>query len=240
MADLTQEVFDTLPGAVKDDYELSGEVYVTKDSLKVDSLKASLDNLDVKLKGKESELAGLTSAEADKIAAAEKAAYDKAVADNDYETINKKLQEQIEDANRRAGESELKYQERLGGIAKDKELVIVSEISQSGTDTGKGTLKRLLKGYVKVDAETGAETYLNDDGSASSLNKQQFIESLKTNDLFKPLLKADVSTTGGGNANGSNGNGSAFTKENTAAKTAKNNGDSLGFLNAHFKEALKR
>lgn len=232
MSDLTQEVFDTLPEPVQGNYELSGEVYVTKDSLKVAALKASLDGACGQRDEVSAKLSAYEQSKADEIKAAEQAAYDKALADNDFETINKTLQEKLEDAERRNGESQAKFDERMGAIAKDKEAVIISELTLNGSEVGKSALKRLLSGYVKVDPETGTETYLNDDGSASSLDKKQFIESLKTNELFKPLLRADIVTTGGGLANGSQDSGGDSDGVNEKAEAAKKAGDVMGFLKA--------
>ena len=47
--------------------------------------------------------------------------------------------------------------------------------------------------------------FLNEDGSASSLDRSGFIEDLKQSETYSALIAADVNTTGGGGANGSDG-----------------------------------
>ena len=84
--------------------------------------------------------------------------------------------------------------------------------SELATPKGKAAFERLIAPYIKVDPMTGQETYLNDDGSASSLNREQFIADVKSNDLFASLVKADIHSSGGGNVNGA-GSGSANGKK---------------------------
>ena len=203
MSEITQEEYEAASVTVQSLFEKQGDIYVTKDSLKTAALKNSLNGAFAERDEFKGKLTAREQAEAELIANAKEEAYQEALAKNDTEQATKLLQEKLDDAERRAGESKAKYIERLSDIAKDKERVIISEISLLGTERGKLALSRLLKDYINIDPETGNETYLNDDGSASSLNKAQFIESLKDNDLFKPLLKADITTTGGGNSRGS-------------------------------------
>ena len=66
-------------------------------------------------------------------------------------------------------------------------------------------LKRLIKDRIQVDPETDEVTYLDEQGRATSLDKETFIAELKKDVMFMPLIKSDVVTNGGGNANGSNG-----------------------------------
>jgi len=222
MTEFTKEEYDEMSVALQSLFELQGEVYVTKDSLKVTALKSNLNGSYAERDEAKGELSARKLAEAQMIQETHDKAYKKALAENDTDKINKLAQEKIDDAERRAKETTTKYQERLSAIAKDKEAVIISELVLLGTDKGKLALKRLLKDYVQVDPETGAETYLNDDGSASSLNKPQFISSIKENELFKPLLKADVPTHGGGQSNGSLGVGG--TSDRPKIKSQKTNG----------------
>jgi hypothetical protein len=222
MTEFTKEEYEAMSVTMQSLFELQGDVYVTKDSLKVAALKASLNGSYAERDEAKSKLTAREQAEAELIANAKDEAYKEALAKNDTEKATKLLQEKLDDAERRAGETASKYKERLSAIAKDKEAVIISELVLLGTDKGKLALKRLLKDYVQVDPETGAETYLNDDGSASSLNKPQFISSIKENELFKPLLKADVPTHGGGQSNGSLGVGG--TGDRPKIKSQKTNG----------------
>ena len=205
MADLTQEVFDSLPESVQENYELSGDVYVTKDSLRVSALKGSLDKAYGERDTLRGEMTAAESLKAEQIATAKEEALQEALAKNDGVEATRLLQEKLEDAERRAGETADKYKARLEGIAKDKESVIISELSLQATPSGKAAFSALIKNFIKVDADTGIETFFNEDGSASSLDKEQFTASLPAWDLFKPLLKAELPTNGGGQSNGSQG-----------------------------------
>jgi len=222
MSEITQEEYDAASVTVQGLFEKQGEIYVTKDSLKTAALKNSLNGAFAERDDIKGQLTAREAAEAELIATAKEEAYQDALAKNDTAQATKLLQEKLDDAERRAGETAIKYKERLGAIAKDKESVIISELSLLGTDKGKLALARLLKDYVQIDPETGNETYLNDDGSASSLNKAQFISSMKENELFKPLLKAGVTTLGGGQSNGSLGVGG--TGDRPKIKSQKTNG----------------
>lgn len=236
MSEITQEIFEALPEAVQGAYEQQGEVFVSIDSLKLAALKGKLDSAYGERDEFKGKLTAQEQAEADKIAAADKAAYERAVKENDFESQNKILNEKLADAERRSGETELKYQERLQAIAGDKKKVVISEISQSAVGSKKAAMQRLLKDYVSVDPETGEETYLNDDGSASTLNRDQFIASLPENEVFKSLVQASPTTTGGGLAQGNNGSSAPVTSANEKKEAARKKGDVTSFLNLSFQE----
>ena len=76
---------------------------------------------------------------------------------------------------------------------------------------------------------------MNDDGSASSLNRDQFVLEVKKNELFSSLVKADINVNGGGGMNGNGGNSAPPAEENKAAENAKKSGDGIGLLNARLK-----
>jgi len=221
MSEITQEVFAALPEAVQGAYEQQGDVFVSVDSLKLAALKGKLDSAYSERDEFKGRLTTQEQAESDKIAAADKAAYERAVKENDFESQNKILNEKLADAEKRSGETELKYQERLKSIADDKKKVVISELSQSATGSKRAAMKRLLKDYVSVDPETGDETYLNDDGSASTLNRDQFMESLPENEIFKSLIQASIATTGGGQSNGSIGTNGVGLARSTMSSEQK-------------------
>lgn len=203
MDGLTQDVFDALPEQAQSAFEKQGDVYVTVDSLKVSSLKEKLNGAFGERDSATSKLNEYTSAEADKIEAAAQLKYEKAIAENDFETQNQIKQEKLDDALRRAEAAEGKYSERLNSTAKEQEAAIIAQLSKHAKKGGEAGLKRLLRDYVKVDPETGQETYLNDDGSASSLNREQFIiEQLNNNPIFTPLVMGKVTTQSPGIVNG--------------------------------------
>lgn len=202
---LTQEQFESLPDFVKGDYVQHEGAYVPSAELKVSSLKKSLDGLDGKLKAFEQQ-------EALKLQEAEKAALEKLKKEG-------KVDEILADAERRIGETQKQYEERLnrlvGQIKTEKRTSVVAELaSELATETGSKAFKRLVASRIDVDPETGKVTFLNDDGSASSLDLAGFKAELLKDDSFAPLLKGNVTTTGGGKANGSTGAGSASTVGN--------------------------
>lgn len=205
---LSEEVFKTLPEAAQGDYVLDEvtKEYVTADSLKFAGAKKNLDSAYSERDKFKGELTSYQQTEADRIAAAEKAAYDKAVADNDTTKLREIDTQKLKDALERAAGSEEKFNKLQQGLANEKKNTIIASLAEHGTKSGKAALARLLAGYVQVDPATGAETYLNDDGSASSLDRNGFItEQLKGNPVFESLVKADLENGSEGLANGSLG-----------------------------------
>lgn len=211
---LTQEQFESLPDFVKSDYAEGEGGFVPVAELKVSKLKSSLDGMDAKLKDFERK-------ESEKMAEAEKAAFERLKKDG-------KVDEIVADAERRIGETAKQYQERLtkleNQIKTEKRSALVSDLaSELATDVGLTAFKRLVSSRIDVDAETGKITYLNDDGSASSLDLAGFKAELSKDPVFAPVLKANVATRGGGLANGSQGSGSANAPKATRAQFAAMN-----------------
>jgi len=202
---LTQEQYDSLPDFVKSDYSEHDGAFVPVAELKVSKLKESLNGLDSKLKAFEQR-------EAEKMAEAERAALEKLKKEG-------KVDEILADAERRLGETQKQYDERLQRMANqiktEKRSAIVADLaSELATDKGSSAFKRLVASRIDVDAESGKVTFLNDDGSATSLDMAGFKAELMKDSSFEPLLKSGVVTFGGGNANGSTGTGSASTVGN--------------------------
>ena len=90
------------------------------------------------------------------------------------------------------------------------------------------------KGRVKVDPDTGKEQFYDDRGGALSVDKEGFIELLKKEKRFARLIKADINTKGGGNANGNGQGGASTGSQNKAADEAKKKGDVAGFIKANL------
>ena len=208
MADLTQEQFEVLPDFIKTDYQQDGEVYRHSAEFKAAKLKSSLDGLDSKLKETSGRLSEYEQKQAERQAEAERKALEKLKADG-------KVDEILADAERRIGETTKQFNERIDRMANqiktEKRSSVVSDLAELATDKGRAAFKKLIASRIDVDAETGKVTYLNDDGSASSLDLAGFKAELLKDDSLSPLLKGDVVTTGGGNAQGSTG-GSASVK----------------------------
>lgn len=199
---LTKEQFDQLPDFVQGDYAEHEGAFVPVAELKVGKLKQSLDGLDSKLKEYEKN-------ESAKLEQARNEALEKLKKEG-------KLDEILADAERRIGETKSAYEARIermtSQIKTEKRSALVADLaSELATDSGSKAFKRLVSDRIDVDAETGKVTFLNDDGSASSLDFAGFKAELLKDDSFAPLLKGNVTTTGGGKAQGSTGTGSAST-----------------------------
>jgi hypothetical protein len=235
---LTQEQFEQLPDFVKGDYVEKDGAFVPAASVeveqltgKVTALKSSLDGLDSKLKAQ-------SQAEAEKIEAARQAALEEARTKGDVKAIEERYQQQMADLEKRVAEKtreevtkELtsKQAEQQASAQADKLGAMLGVDKESGE-----ALADLIRHRVKVDPETGKRIYHDAKGSALSVDDNGFIEELKKEARFKRLIKADVPTTGGGNANGNGGNGGGAPDANSRADAAKKKGDLNGFLKAHL------
>jgi hypothetical protein len=178
--------------------------YQDKDSL---ALKQLAFNVKEENKTVKSRLSEFEKQQAEKLAEAERKALEKLKAEG-------KTDEIIADLERRHGETAKQAQERIdrlmGSIKTEKRTAIVADLaSELATDSGSKAFKRLVADRIDVDPETGKVTFLNDDGGASSLDLAGFKAELLKDDSFAPLLKAGVVTKGGGNAQGSTGQGGA-------------------------------
>ena len=196
---LTQEQFDQLPDFVKSEYTPHEGGFVSVSELKVSKLKESLNGLDNKLKEFEkNESAKLEQARAEALEKLKK---------------DGKVDEIVADLERRNGETVKQFQDRIdrltSSIKAEKRSAIVADLAEMATESGRAAFKRLLAPMLDVDAETGKVLVLDENGSATSLDIAGLKAELLKNEVFAPLLKANIVTTGGGNANGSTGAGSA-------------------------------
>lgn len=210
---LSQEQYEQLPDFVKSDYVQSESGFVHAEAIKVSKLKSSLDGLDSKLKDFEKR-------EAEKMADAERAALEKLKKDG-------KVDEILADADRRLNESQKQYQERIermsNQIKTEKRSAIVSDLSaELATEAGSHAFKALVASRIDVDPETGKVTYLNADGSASALDFTGFKAELSKDPVFAPVIKANVTTQGGGFAQGAQQGGrTTFGAGNFAGNKAE-------------------
>lgn len=190
---LTQEQFEQLPDFVKSDYVEQDGGFVHAESVKVSKLKSSLDGLDSKLRDFERK-------EAEKLAEAERAALEKLKKEG-------KVDEIVADAERRIGETAKQYQDRIDRLSSqiktEKRSALVADLSaELATDIGSAAFKALVSSRIDVDPETGKVTFLNADGSASSLDFAGFKAELQKDSTFAPLIKASIAASGGGLVNG--------------------------------------
>lgn len=206
----TQEQYDSLPDWMQKDLVKDGEVYKHAGFMKV---KQTADNLDGEKRTLAEKLAAFEAAEAAKIAEAEKKAYEKAKAEGNKEELERILNQKIEDADRRANESEAKFKERMQNLANKQRDALTQELANKFAVKGaENAYKKLIASLVSVDPETDSLTFFDDAGSATSLDRAGFEEFLKTHPDLEHLTKADIHTNGGGKANGSGNNSSSAVK----------------------------
>lgn len=134
---------------------------------------------------------------------------------SDYKSLLEELQQKYTDLEKRSGETQKQYDERVGNLqtkisSKAVESTI-SDLAELATDDGKKSFKRLVKDRIKYDPETEKYTFLDEDGGATSLDLAGFKREIENSDMYAPLLKAKVST-GGFGRNATKGAGGADQK----------------------------
>jgi hypothetical protein len=130
----------------------------------------------------------------------------------DYKGLLDELQQKYADLEKRAGETQKQFDERVGNLqskisTKAVESTI-ADLSELATDDGKKSFKRLVKDRIKYDPETEKYTFLDEDGGATSLDLAGFKREIENSDMYAPLLKAKVSV-GGFGRNATKGTGGA-------------------------------
>lgn len=240
---LTKDVYESLPDAAKAAFVAEGDTYVPVKDAK---LKQTLDEVDGKYKSAEqrakeleSKLAGFEQAKAAEIEAARAKALEEARTKGDVKAIEERYQQQMADLEKRTREEA--RAEALKEFKTEQASTRASSLADTiglsiGVDKDSGeAIADLIRSRVKVDPDTGAEIYHDAKGSALSVNKDGFIKELAKEARFARLIKAELATTGGGNANGNSGGGAPSGSQNKAAEEAKKKGDLAGFLNAKLK-----
>lgn len=170
--------------------------------------KTQLDELNERLSAFE-------QAKAAEIEAAKQEALEKAKKEGKWEEVDNRHNEVIEDMKaRHAAEIEALKGELdsiMGSVKTDKVSALVADLAEMATPQGKKLFKMTVANRVDIDPRTGAVTFLDENGSATSLDLEGFKKELAKDETFSPLLKSGIVTQGGGNVNGS-GSGSAVTK----------------------------
>lgn len=224
---LTQEQFETLPDFVKSDYVQHEGAYVPQAELKVKGLKSSLDNLDSKLKE-------IEAGKAAEIEAARIKGLEEAKTKGDVVEVEKRYQEQMADAVKRAREDERNsVTKELSQKQADTKAAGIADTIGANLAVDKDAaevIAELIKQRVKVDPETGKEYFLDASGSALSVNKSEFEAMLTKESKFRHLVKAAVTTTGAGGFNGNNGGGAPSKTMERASFEALNPTQKMSFI----------
>lgn len=200
---LTKDEYEQLPEKARAAFTQEGDQFVPAKDAK---LKQTLNDLDNKYRETSAKLTEYESNQQQQQADAERKALEKLKAEG-------KVDEILADAERRLGESKSQYEARIermtNQIKTEKRSALVADLAgEMATDLGSKAFKALIASRIDVDAETGKVTYLNADGSASALDLAGFKAELLKDDSLSPLLKGNITTFGGGLANG-NSSGSA-------------------------------
>lgn len=212
VAELSKEIFEALPEILKSEYELDGEVYKHAPTKK---LKASLDALDGKHRTAAQKLAELERIGEENRTKAENDALERLKKEG-------KIDEITADIERRHGETVKQFEERLK--KRDERYInternnVINEICSklSVFDDSKSSFSKLVKDRINIDPETGSLSFLNDDGSASSLDTAGFVSELSKDKSFDRMRQASANI--GGDAKGSNGGRTPATKTITRAE----------------------
>lgn len=209
---LNKEDFEKLSDSAKEDFVLSGELYVHKDSVKVDNLKNSLDNLDAKFR--EAERKRQEDLDAARAEEREKALADAKKANN-IDEILRIEREQAEDGKRRAIDeakgqwqremSEKEATQRAASLA--KEIALIIAVDEASAEL----IELSIRSRINSDVDLKKDIFSDRSGSALSVDKSGFAELLAKEPQFARLVKANISTAGTGGANGNSG-GSATKK----------------------------
>lgn len=209
---LTKEQYDALDESLRAEFEQQEDgSYINVDSLKVTGLKTSLDKLDSKMKAEKADRDAETQRLVDE---ARETALEEAKSKNNIDEVLRIEREKLEDEKNRI----TAQREELTGIkqqlADDKLKNTIDNLANHVVKEFQPAFKVVIKQFIDVSVDSREVTYLNEDGSASSLNKDQFIKELADRTTFAPMMKGKPTTTGGGLANGGMGGGAASKKPN--------------------------
>lgn len=235
---LTQEQFDQLPDFVQGDYEKVGEGYQPKAEGKAAALKSSLNSLNEKLQNVTGDLDSFKAQQAEAIENAKKEALEQARTKGDVAEFEKRYQEQIADLESRLGselESERAEKQKLLDLSKNSarnSLLAEARSKLKVFDESAKIFNQVVGAMIDIDPLTGKETFLSEDGSATSLDRAGFMAQLEKDPAFARMREASPPSEGGF-ARGSNGAASGPIKNQPAAD-AKAKGDLTGFLKANL------
>ena len=217
MSELTQEQYDQLPEFAKNAFAQDGDKWIpAKDA----TLKNTLDELNKKYRDAESgqktlkrELDEYRAQEKERAAEAEAAALEKLKKEG-------KIDEVLADQKKRHDETLKQYEERMtkmrDAMARSARKAIAAEIAQNGTNKGRALLERTVMDRIQYDPEQDKYTFLDESGSATSLDLEGFKQDVLKSEMLSPLIKAPMSGGGDGDG-GMHRNGSADVRKITRA-----------------------
>lgn len=178
------ESLDKLPEDLRGDFvesEFNGKKgFQHKDTIalanSLKNAKAERDQYRTKATEYETQMSEAEKRAQERIEEAKRKALEDARSKGDVEAIEKRYQEQMadlekrtEERTRKAVETEFKSKE-----AKQKQASLAKELGlQYGVDKDAAdTIRELLEKRIQIDAETGKEIYLDENGGATSLDSR--------------------------------------------------------------------
>lgn len=210
---LTKEDFEALPEKAQAAFVLDGEEYVPVKDAK---LKQTLNDVDNKYKELQKQLSTYEEQKKQEIEEARNKAMEEARSKGDVKAIEERYQQQMADLEKRVREEAKSeaMKEFKTGQAELSANALADKIGLTlGVDTESGELiADAIRKRIKIDPETGEKIFHDAKGSALSIKEDEFIKEVAAEKRFARLVKADLATTGGGNAKGSTG-GSASVKQ---------------------------
>jgi len=220
------ESLEKLPEELRGDFvesEFNGKKgFQHKDTIalanSLKNAKAERDQYRTKATEYESQMSEAETRAQERIEEAKRKALEEARSKGDVEAIEKRYQEQMADLEKRTEDRVRKEvdAEYKGKEAKQKQRSLARELGlKYGVDNDSAdTISELLEKRIQVDAVTGKEIYLDENGGATSLDRAGFEKEFFSSPRVIRLVKADVATSGGGMANGNNGAGGASSGGN--------------------------
>lgn len=207
MADLTAEEFEQVPDFLKKDYKEVDGVYK---NIAVMTVKNTANNLDADLKAERAasakykeQLSSIEELNQRQLKEAHDKALETARAENKHDVVLKLEREKLEDE-RKILQADREGLELLQtNNAKDKKKNIADRLTKSATEEGAYAFNALIQGRIAIDPKTQEKTFLNADGSASSVTDEaEFLKTLEKDKVFMPLMKVTAFNQNGGLLNG--------------------------------------
>lgn len=207
MAELSNEQFEQLPEFVRSDYEKVGDNYRHKSEIEFEGAKASfkqkMDDLGGKLNATSSELQQFKSSQQEAIEAAKKEALEQAKTKGEAKDIIKRYEEQMADLESRLGselESERAEKQKLLDLSKNSarnSLLAEARSKLKVFDESAKIFNQVVGAMIDIDPLTGKETFLSEDGSATSLDRAGFMAQLEKDPAFARMREASPPSEGG-------------------------------------------
>jgi hypothetical protein len=211
--ELTVEQFGDLPDFMKEQFEEVEGKYLSIDSLKLQKVKSTADNLDKELKLVRGEFSTLKESftqeqqrKADEIKAARDSALEEATSKGESAKIKELYEQKMADLEQRSyerGKLEASNEFKQQSLASEAAAIRGKLAAKLGRDEdSQSAIEMLLSNMLKPS--DGSIGFFDAKGSALSIDDINQFETdvIKKSPMFKHLIKPDVIVSGAGLANG--------------------------------------